>query len=69
MPQEQNSTFRYLQQNRVETQSFHQKRRRVDIHATGVWISFLKHSPNWRVDQNFYSPRQKTTGQKYRNGQ
>jgi hypothetical protein len=35
---------------------------------TGVWISFSGHSPNWRVVQNFHSPGQKTTGQKYRKG-
>jgi hypothetical protein len=34
-----------------------------------VWLSFSRHSPNWRVDQHFHSPRQKTTGQKYRKRQ
>jgi hypothetical protein len=35
----------------------------------GVWISFSRHSPNWRVVQYFHSPSQKTTSQKYRKGQ
>jgi hypothetical protein len=33
-----------------------------------VWISFSRHSPNWRVVQYFHSPSHKTTGQKYRKG-
>jgi hypothetical protein len=36
---------------------------------TGVWVSFSRHLPNWRVVQNYYSPSQETTGQKYRIGQ
>jgi hypothetical protein len=38
----------------------------IIIVETGVWISFSRHSPNWRVVRNFYSPNPKTTGQKYR---
>jgi hypothetical protein len=34
---------------------------------TGVWINFSRHSPNCRVVKYFYSPSQKTTGQKFRN--
>jgi hypothetical protein len=36
---------------------------------TGVWTSFSRHMPNWRVVQYFHSSSQKTTGQKYRKGQ
>jgi hypothetical protein len=36
---------------------------------SGVGISFSRHSPNWRVVQNFNSPKQKTTGPMYGNGQ
>jgi hypothetical protein len=32
---------------------------------TGVWMSFSRHSPTWRVVQFFHSPSQKTTGQNY----
>jgi hypothetical protein len=35
----------------------------------GVWISFSKHSPNWRVVPSYYSPSQETTGPKYRKDQ
>jgi hypothetical protein len=38
-------------------------------HITGVRIRFSRHSPNWWVVQYFYSPSQKTSGQKYRKGQ
>jgi hypothetical protein len=31
-------------------------------------LSFLRHSPKWRVVHYFHSPSQKTTGQKYRKG-
>jgi hypothetical protein len=34
-----------------------------------VWVRFSRHSPNWREDQYFHSPRQKTTGKKCRRGQ
>jgi hypothetical protein len=40
----------------------------VEISDAGMWISFLKQLPNWRVEQYFYLPRQKTTGHKYRKG-
>jgi hypothetical protein len=28
----------------------------------GVWRTFSRHSPNWRIVQYFHSPKQKTTG-------
>jgi hypothetical protein len=41
--------------------------KRENRHAlTEVWISFSRHSPNWRVDHYFHLSRQKPTGQKYR---
>jgi hypothetical protein len=33
----------------------------IIIFSRGVDI-FLRHWPNWRVVQNFHSPKQKTTG-------
>jgi hypothetical protein len=49
------------------------KKKRVNskfgITKAGVWISFSRHSPKWQVVRNFYSPNQKTTGEKYRKGQ
>jgi hypothetical protein len=29
--------------------------------CAGVGVSFSRHSPNWRVVQNFHSPKQKAT--------
>jgi hypothetical protein len=37
------------------------------IRTSGVWISFSRHSPNWRVVKNFHSPSQKTIGSIYKN--
>jgi hypothetical protein len=36
----------------------------MPICLTGVWISFSRHSPKWRVVQYFHLASQKTTGQK-----
>jgi hypothetical protein len=48
----------------------------TDLHCStsestaGVWISFSRHSPNWRVVQYFHLPKKhKTTSQKYRKTQ
>jgi hypothetical protein len=31
--------------------------------SPGVWITFVRHSPNWQVVQYIHSPSQKSSGQ------
>jgi hypothetical protein len=52
------SPFRHCKQNK--------RTRILQCVYAGVWLSFSRHSPNWRVVKKFYSPSQKKTGQKYR---
>jgi hypothetical protein len=35
----------------------------VLMHEPGVGLRFSRHSPDWRVTQNFYSPNQRKTRQ------
>jgi hypothetical protein len=45
------------------------KRTKVVSVYPGVWISFSRHTPNWRVVKKLNSPSKKTTGPIYRNCQ
>jgi hypothetical protein len=63
--------YKYMQAH-THTCKHMPERMHVNTHThtqTGVWISFSRHSPNWRAVKDFHSLSQKTTGPIYRNCQ